>query len=147
MNVLGIDPGPYDSAYVIWDGARVIEHGHLANAVMQQRLSGNGYDELAIEWITCYGKVVGKDVFKTCAEIGRFDHERSARLIERREVRLHLCDTARSGDPQVRRALLDRFGEQGKKTAPGVLYGVKKHEWSALAVAVTAYDQIEREGK
>lgn len=141
MRILGIDPGPYDSAYVIWDGTHLLEHGFLSNVLLQQRLSGNGYDEVAIEWITCYGKVVGKDVFRTCAEIGRFDHERTAQLIERREIRLHLCDTARAGDPQVRRALLDRFGEQGTKKNPGVLYGIKGHEWSALAVAVVEYEK------
>jgi hypothetical protein len=149
MRILGIDPGTSESAYVIFDGVKVLEHGYLANAAMKQRLTGNRYDVLAIEAVAFYGKAVGKEVFETCYWIGRFDSECEAMLILRREIRLHLCDTTRCGDPQVRAAILDRFGgrkqAQGNAKSPGPLYGVKAHEWAALAVCIVAYDQLERE--
>ena len=37
----------------------------------------------------------------------------------------------------IRQALLDLIGPQGTKKAPGPTYGVRSHEWAALAVAVT----------
>lgn len=149
MNILGIDPGTSESAYVIYNGQRVLEHGYLANAALLQRLTGNGYGAKAIERVSFYGQTVGASVFETCEWVGRFDAEATAMLIKRRDVRLHLCDTARAGDPQVRMAILDRFGgrkqAQGTTKARGPLYGIAKHEWAALAVAITAYDQIEKD--
>ena len=80
MRVLGIDPGPNESAYVIWDGAKVCEHGYLANAALSQRLTGNGYDTKAIERVSFYGQTVGASVFETCEWVGRFDAEATAML-------------------------------------------------------------------
>jgi hypothetical protein len=42
----------------------------------------------------------------------------------------------------VRQALIDRLGLQGTKKAPGPTYGIKSHEWAALAVAVYGWDQL-----
>jgi hypothetical protein len=61
-------------------------------------------------------------------------------LVFRRDVKLHLCDSPRAKDGNVRQALLDRLGPQGTKKAPGPTYGVKSHEWAALAVAVYGWD-------
>jgi hypothetical protein len=69
--------------------------------------------------------------------------EGRAELVFRRDVKLHLCGSARAKDPNIRQALLDRFGPVGTKKAPGPLYGVKSHIWSALAVAVTASETKE----
>jgi hypothetical protein len=148
MRILGIDPGTSESAYVIFDGVRVLEHGYLANAAMKQRLTGNRYDVLAIERVQFYG-VGGNELRDTIEWVGRFDAECEAMLIPRKDVRLHLCDTTRCGDPQVRAAILDRFGgrkqAQGTAKSKGPLYGIAKHEWAALAVCIVAYDQLERE--
>ena len=42
---------------------------------------------------------------------------------------------------------VDLFGGKeaavGTKKAPGPLHGVKSHLWSALALAVTHYDQLK----
>jgi hypothetical protein len=59
-------------------------------------------------------------------------------------VKLHLCGSSRAKDPNVRTALLDRFGgagAKGTKAAPGPLYGIAADLWSALAIAVTWTDQ------
>ncbi len=66
----------------------------------------------------------------------------------RREVKLHLCGTARAKDNNIRAALLDRFGGSrsvavGTAKHPGPLYGIRSHEWAALALAVTFWDQHE----
>ena len=59
---------------------------------------------------------------------------------------MHLCGHPRAKDPNIRQALLDRFGPGrekalGTKKAPGALYGIKGDEWAALAVAITWWDQ------
>ena len=68
--------------------------------------------------------------------------------LTRRAVKLHLCGSARAKDTNIRAALIDRFGGTGGrraavglKASPGPLYGIRSHEWAALAVAVTWHDQ------
>lgn len=146
MKVLAIDPGTSESAYVIWDGAKVCEHGYLANAALKQRLTGNRYDVLAIERVFFYGRG-GCELTGTIEWIGRFDADCSAILIPASTIRSHICGTSKSGDPEVIAAISDRFGgrkqAQGTNKSPGPLYGITKHKWSALAVAITAYDRLQ----
>jgi hypothetical protein len=162
--IYAIDPGPTKSAFVVWDGSRVIESGWTGNEFIRQSMQGfldagahwenkgGNYPKrrVAIEAIASYGMAVGAEVFQTCVEIGRF-YETSARhtgeeniqLVFRKDVKIHLCQSMRAKDPNIRQALLDRFGAVGTKKAPGPLYGVKSHIWSALAVAVTASETKE----
>jgi hypothetical protein len=44
MTILAIDPGTTDSAFVLWDGARVIDAAHWPNADIRQVLIGREYD-------------------------------------------------------------------------------------------------------
>ena len=144
--ILAIDPGPLKSAFVRWDGWRVIDCALIDNDEIRDVISMNRRKcTIAIEMIASYGMAVGADVFQTCVEIGRMQEvaEGRAELVFRRDVKLHLCGSARAKDPNIRQALLDRFGPVGTKKAPGPLYGVKSHIWSALAVAVTASETKE----
>ena len=105
--------------------------------------SSTGQDvHVVVEMVASYGMPVGKEVFETCVWIGRFMqvwHDPDAvRLIYRRDVKLHLCGSARAKDGNIRQALIDKLGPQGTKKAPGPTYGVKSHAWAALALAVTA---------
>ena len=143
--ILAIDPGPVKSAFVRWDGERVIECAWIDNADVRETIRMCWQSQIAIEMIASYGMAVGADVFQTCVEIGRMVEAAGGcvSLVFRRDVKLHLCGSARAKDPNVRQALLDRFGPVGKKKTPGPLYGVKSHIWSALAVAVTASETKE----
>jgi hypothetical protein len=97
---------------------------------------------------------VGKEVFETVRWIGRFQqayrNPETVMLIYRRDVKLHLCNSAKAKDQNVRQALIDLFAptgagktpQIGTKARPGPLYGVSGHAWSALAVAITAANQI-----
>ena len=159
QRVYAIDPGPVKSAFVVWDGSRVIESGWTANEFIRQSMqlflnAGAHWEShgckypprrVAIEAIASYGMAVGAEVFQTCVEIGRFYEtaarhtgEEHIRLVFRKEVKLHLCQSMRAKDPNIRQALLDRFGPVGTTKTPGPLFGVKSHIWAALAVAVTA---------
>ncbi len=97
---------------------------------------------IVVESVECYGMAVGKSVFQTCYTIGRIMQVAGDRFVRmtHREVKLHLCNSARAKDANIRQALLDRWGGRsvavGNKKNPGPLYSVKGHAWSALALAV-----------
>ena len=151
MTILAIDPGPAQSAFVIWDGQAILRKDICANESLRDMLDNTGRyitdpPSLVIEMIGHYGSGMpaGKEVFETCIWIGRFiecwpgqKHE----LILRATIKTHLCGSARAKDANVRQALIDRFGAPGVKKAPGVLYGVTSHCWAALALAVCAHDR------
>lgn len=154
-DVIAIDPGYEVSAWVRYDGARVREHGIEPNAALLDRLRaiehGFGIGTVAIEGIESFGMAVGKEVFETVFWTGRFYEVALRRVptverVYRKTVKLHLCQSARAQDTNIRVALMDRFGGTkaiaiGIKAAPGPLFGIKSHEWSALALAVTWWDQ------
>lgn len=159
MKILAIDPGYQQSAWVRFDGAGVIAHAIEPNEDLlssMQPPQGPGsfldVDAVIFEQIESFGMAVGREVFETVFWTGRFfeaamsDKPERCRVerMPRRTVKLHLCQSARAQDSNIRTALLDRFGGLmaiGKKHAPGPLYGIKSHEWSALAIAATYYDQ------
>lgn len=158
MKILAIDPGPEDSAYVLYNTTEraLVEFGKIPNSEMLNKIwlkSAAGFDEMpdvcVIERIACYGMAVGREVFMTAEWTGRFDEAYwcmsegmlPARII-RRDVKMHLCGNNTAKDANIRQALIDKFGPGkdkaiGKKAAPGPLYGVSNDVWAALAVAVT----------
>ena len=149
MNILAIDPGSTESAYVLWDGVTVLEKGFLPNQELACLMGDNQAfvgAQLCIEMISHYGSGMpaGKSVFDTCIWIGRFTecwNGPDPELILRPTIKTHLCGSARAKDQNVRQALIDRFGAPGVKARPGVLYGVTSHCWAALALAVCAHDR------
>ena len=147
--ILAIDPGSVQSAFVIWNGKDVIDKGLISNNKVLDLLRVSIPNvRLAIETITSFGMPVGADVFTTCIWIGRFIErwDGTVRLVTRREVKIHLCETMRAKDANIRQALVDRFaygyGNHGKghKANPSIFYGFKQDIWQAMAVAVTAWD-------
>lgn len=158
MIVIGCDPGTEKSAVVAFNGVSVLDYGINSNAdVMLEYLDVESYLEgrvLVIEQIESFGMAVGRETFETVFWTGRFaqvwDPTRWDRL-PRREIKQHLCHTARATDANIRQALIDRFGPGtekaiGSKKSPGPLFGIKSHCWAALAVAVTWFDLHGHEG-
>lgn len=154
--VLAIDPGYEVSAWVLFNGQRVLEHGIESNDLLAHRLR-NRLDQLnhqaiggvVLEQIESFGMAVGREVFETVFwtgrffEIARMTYGPVVERMPRRTVKVHLCQSARAQDSNIRVALLDRFGGSaavGKKKTPGPLFGIKSHEWAALALAVTWWD-------
>ena len=152
--ILAIDPGPVESAYVVYntDTGHPTGWGKLPNEELSYLLRGAAQvaDLIAVEMIASYGMAVGAEVFRTCVWIGRFIekwvgiHLTAAgwREVLRRDVKLHLCGDSRAKDANIRQALIDRYGGKakavGRKATPGPLYGLTGDCWSALAVAITA---------
>jgi hypothetical protein len=153
--IYALDPGSEVSAVVGYDPAakRIGEHWTLPNAeVLQFCLARPVYGSgiLVVEEFQSYGMAVGMEVFRTVWWSGRFhqawpNHDTHAFQLSRREVKLHLCHSARATDANVRQAIQDRFGPTkaaavGVKATPGPLFGIKSHEYSALGVGLTWAD-------
>jgi hypothetical protein len=136
---IGIDPGPRESAIVVWDGVAVLSARDVPNSAVPHALAGVSA-AIACEWVECFGMAVGREVFETVFAVGTFSAAATLRLIPRRDVKLHLCASLRAKDANIRQALIDRFGIVGTKKNPGPLFGISQHRWAALAVAVTAHD-------
>lgn len=150
--ILGIDPGPVKSAYVLWDTVSetiedhgIIENDELLSAMRNDRKHA---EKVGIEVPRGFGMKAGNEIFDTCIWVGRFDAFRKYPLIGRKEIVTHLCDRSTAGDKDVREALCYRYGGKDKaigvKKDQGPFYGIKGDEWAALAVCIVMADRIER---
>lgn len=154
--ILTIDPGPEQSAYLLYDPHAMaypfvaLEHEIVANMALRDKLRSSwlsqGATACVLEKIEHYGMPAGESLFTTCLWIGRFieawGQDASYVLMPRREVKRHLCQSARATDATIRAALMDLYslpGQDaiGRKKTPGPLYGISKDVWSCLALAVT----------
>lgn len=152
--IIAIDPGCRESSFLVWDGAKIVHYGDRSNADMLACIVNLRDQEdalLAVEMIASYGMAVGREVFETCLWIGRYIQAFQPgqhRLIYRKDVKIHHCQSMRATDSNIRQALIDKYGEQGTKKAPGFTYGLKKHVWSAFAIATFVSEsrrEVERE--
>lgn len=139
MQILAIDPGTAESAYVMFVDGKMHGAGKVRNEEMMLRLDDWLEADVCIEMIASYGMPVGAEVFETCVWIGRFMEaagpERVTR-ITRLKVKSFLCHSAKAKDANIRQALIDLLGPQGTKKVPGPTYGISGDMWAALAVAV-----------
>lgn len=159
MRILAIDPGPTESAFLLYKPGEIVAWRKGRNAELLDEWRYMEYDTLAVEMVACYGMPVGAEVFETCVWVGRFaqalayaHHSRGGRdaagrldpvpcsFVYRRTVKELLCGSMRAKDANIRQALIDLFGGRdaiGHKATPGPLYGLTGDGWAALAVAVT----------
>ena len=155
MIILAIDPGNVDSAYCHYDTAakKILAIAKVPNETLRDLLPTTSAARMVIEMVACYGMPVGATIFDTCVWIGRYrqvweDSGRPSEILFRKDIKLHLCGSPRAKDPNVRQALMDRYGSSkevaiGKKKTPGPLFGVTADQWAALAVAITWGEQHE----
>ena len=167
MTILAIDPGTTESGVVAYNskthqvlGAAILPNHELTEAPMFE--FADDVSRVAIEMVASYGMPVGKDVFETVLWTGRIIQHlgrgwvgtNQTRLVYRRDVKHYLCNSAKAKDANVRQAIIDKFQptgggktpQIGTKTQPGPLFGISKHMWAALGVALTAselWDQLE----
>jgi len=160
LRILAIDPGTSESAYVVIGTnprIKLLEYGTISNNDILELIShftltlreGELHCQLLIEDIESFGMPVGWDVFQTVRWTGRFDREwwhlvkRGARYIKRSKIKTALCGTTRAKDPNIRQALIDMWGPVGTKKSPGLIYGISKHLWSALAVGTVYLMELD----
>lgn len=159
--ILAIDPGTNSSGIVLLKTSNkgiIMSDSEAPNPDILMHIiprEANVLTSIVIEMMDSYGMAVGASTFKTLVWIGRFYEATTHRLdgsypddptlITRRNVKLHLCNSTRATDANVRRACLDRYArlgggktpEIGTKSQPGPLYGVKSHAMQALGLALT----------
>ncbi len=156
IKVLAIDPGREKSGFVVWDGIKIYDMGIVSNEeIIEVVLYKDLLDYIAIEMVAHYGTGMpaGAEVFDTCVWIGRFVQEAShiydmskIRYVFRKVVRLHLCGTTKAKKSNTKQVLRDRFEPDlvGRQRPKGVLKGLKDHMWSAMEVAVTFLDKLDK---
>lgn len=154
--ILALDPGNTHTAGIVLaenpDGApHISDPWYLPNDEAIARVANYvGPKHLAVEMIACYGMAVGREVFDTCVWIGRFIERwggASYTQVYRRDVKLHLCNSAKAKDANVRQALIDLYGGKSaiKKGQP--LHGISGDIWAALGVGVTYLGKKDLEKK
>lgn len=147
MNILAIDPGCRESAFVVFntETESIDEFGFLINEDMLENCALSQSKIMAIESIEGFGMTAGQEIFDTCFWSGRFCQAFRGEFqrLGRKLIKIHLCGQSSSKDKDIRESLIYRFGAPGTKKQPGKLYGISGHCWSALAVAVTYSDKIK----
>lgn len=171
--LLAIDPGPEMSAAVwLTPNGGIHRHKYDCNEeILVQIVSsrkrdnlvyssqgmciGNMGISLVIEMFNHTGMPIGVESFNTLIWIGLFlggvnccldEAYKKRLLVTRGEVKMHLCQSMRAKDSNIRAAIIGRYGKDPKKVIgtkknPGPLYGISTHKWAALAVGLTWLDQ------
>lgn len=148
MLIIGIDPGPTESAMCVLGDRGPVQWAKESNDWLLKWVALPVFTDtiLVVEQIASMGMAVGESVFETAYMSGRIVQAWGGKhaRIKRAEVKLHICGSMRAKDANIRQALIDRFGGKeraiGSKKNPGRLYGMSGDCWSALAVALTWQD-------
>jgi hypothetical protein len=140
--IIGIDPGNKETAIVMIEGGKIIDHVYMQNDAAlrfihcEQTISDV---DIYCEMIASYGMSVGKSVFETCLFIGQIlQVAPQTKLITRNVVKNAICHSSKAKDANIRQALIDIYGEVGTKKNPGGTFGISGDKWAALAVATAA---------
>ncbi len=152
MITLGIDPGTTETAYTMYNGEKLLSFGKIANGVFEQWLKALSIDRpdmTFIEGIASYGMPVGASTFETCYFIGRLTLmcellDMKHRIIYRKDVKMHFCNSMKAKDGNISQALRDRFGEKGTKKNPGFFFGISSDMWSSTAIAIYGHDKLKQ---
>ncbi len=166
MKIIGIDPGPIESGYVIIDvkDPQFMQMDNINNYDLANYLPflvvNNAPVKFAIEIIESFGMPIGKSTMDTIEWIGKFTYiieniigkqqNIECHRIGRREVKLILCGVITAKSKHINESLRNRYGYygsgvtgKGTKADPGPLYSISEHTWPALAVAETLRIKIE----
>ena len=145
MRIIGIDPGPAETAYCVIDELKMICAEKLPNDEFLSWLRRlGGVEAAAVEGIQSYGMPVGREVFDTCYMVGRImeicDHQYiPAAIYNRPEYSKALCGCGKITDAVLRAALMTRFGGDKKGEPLHQLKG-STDKRSAFAIAVYHHD-------
>lgn len=151
--VLALDPGPVRTGWALFDGSRVLQSGDDSNDTVlmacYSQACGSA-DVLAIEEPEGMGQIASTALLRAAWQGGIFEARwpglRVLRVTRRRVLSRLLQGpkpAGKSNDSRVRAALIDLLGPAGTKRAPGPTYGVAGDAWAALAVAVTAWHELQ----
>lgn len=128
MRLLSIDPGNRESGYVLLEGGSPDQFAKLPNEELLRLVWDEiNADVLVVEFPVARGMPASNELFQTVFWIGRFvqawiEREPDAEWhpVDRKDVKLAICEDPRAKDANIRQALIDRYG--GESVAIG---GVK----------------------
>lgn len=152
MKILAIDPGTTETAFTVYDGVSLLHFGKHMNEIFERggmpKMKEHGIDLVLIEGIASYGMPVGASTFETCYFIGRLCKtceylDLKYKIIYRKDIKMHFCNSMKAKDGNISQALRDRFGEKGTKANPGFFFGVSADVWSSTAIAIYGHDKKE----
>lgn len=156
--ILGIDPGPTISGWVLCDnkGAPVAgdnsPNEHIDEMLDDAEVRFDlDIDLLVIEMVKSYG-IGNPSLFETCVWAGQFikgwnrhNPTNQAQFMYRNDVlKILFGKRVQKADSRVRTLMIEKFGDRGTKKNPGPTYICTKHMWQALGL-VNAF--IVRDGK
>ena len=158
MRILSLDVGTTESAYAIMDYTRenpLMEFGKIPNDEITMLIGAvapypHETVKLAYEEFASYGMPIGKTTMKSIWWNGYFCRVSEEQGVDffpvfRKDVKMHLCGTMKAKDTNIRQALIDKYGAVGTKKNQGILYGVSKDVWSAIAINVTFHETQEKQ--
>ena len=161
--IIGVDPGPRQSGYVLTRGGGVEAAGTFDNAEilsLLQQEAALSCRQVVVEWVQSYGNIVGQDVYRTAQFTGDIRNEcRHLGILYSEMVRPDVCRALVGRTQKVTKAIISRAVKDwfpltgggsdpavGTKKQPGPLYCMRgtEHAWDALAL-VMAWRQRERD--
>ena len=166
MNIMAIDPGTTESAYVIADRETLkpvlfdkIENSSLLGDIAAM-IDDNHVEAVGIELMQSYSMGVGKSTFETCYFIGRLQerivqntHIANIVPIYRSDEKMLTVGSMRANDHAMRLFLIDKFAKfdfkngKGTKKNPDWFYGFAKDMWQAYAQAYVLKLKMEEKDK
>lgn len=126
MNIIAIDPGSEYSAFVIYNGVAPHGFGKVTNQRMREvlihhkspyRVVECRAETLVVEMLKPRGMPTSMEEMRTLWWIGRFAEiwgDRPYEEVGRMDVKLHMCGSVRASDPNIRRAVIDKWGGDNK---------------------------------
>lgn len=118
MNVLAIDPGNQKSGFVLLEDGNPDQFAKLPNEELLRLLWDElTADILVVEFPVARGMPASNELFQTVFWIGRFvqawietEPDADWLPIDRKDVKLAICEDPRAKDSNIRAALIERFG-------------------------------------
>lgn len=157
--ILGIDPGPEQSAYVFICGLKILEAGYTQNDILFHGVLDWNYDMLAVEGVRSFGpkSPIGNETLITCELAGIF--YQAARMRGKpadilysntgsrngaKTIRVYLCGNNNATKDDVKRVVKMAFPGcwiDGKKHGPLFMRNengkYEDHKLRAAAAALT----------
>lgn len=158
MRILSLDVGTTQTGYAIMDWhigkPTLVSFGKVDNMELRNTVMSELYDRtidfVAYEEFASYGMPIGKTTMHSIQWNGRYIELAYSQKVPtypifRKDVKIHLCQSMKAKDSNIRQALIDRYGVVGVKANQGFFYGVAGDVWSAIAINVTFMEKFSND--
>jgi len=158
-HILCVDPGCFDTAYVVWDGEKLLDKNKISNEELRDKIPNillgrnEKVSEVIIEMVSSYAMQVGQTIFDSCVFVGILKQQCETlgvpvHLIFRKSIKLHHNHSLRGvNDGAVNGVLKQKYGEDNTIKKPNLIYWNEEVEknggakwmngdmWAAFSIA------------